>query len=820
MPSPRGRRLNEILQDLRFGLRALLKSPGFALVALLTIGIAIGANAAIFSFVDGILLKKLPYDDPDRIVRVLEVPPGGGRNGISTLNYLDWAKQNTVFEYIAGQAWGTVSLTGVENPVQIPCEQVSVHFWDIFRVTPALGRNFAEGEDQMGREHVALISNSFWISQFGADPKVLGRTLTLDGEPYTVVGVLPPGRTDLTATKIWRPLAFPAGNMTRDFHWFGAWARLKEGVNLKQARTQMDALAIRIAHDFPKSNKGWGIGLDTFTSVTVNPYLRTSVLVLMGAVGMVLLIGCANLANLTLVRGISRQREVAIRAALGAGRWRLMRQFLTESLLLSFGGGALGVLVAYGGLAALKATMPEGTLPPNVQVVMDARVLLFVLGLALLTGVLFGVAPALKATRTDLADSIKEGALGMSSGSSSKVFRGALVVAEVALAFVLLAGAGLLIRSFLNMQNVETGVDPVGVVTAYLPISPRKFHTAGEFKAYLHRISEAVGAVPGVREVAFTSALPMQGWGYGMPFQIVGAKDVDVANRPDCFFKMVGPSYLRAVGMRLTKGRFLNEHDVKGAPPVAVINETMAKKFFPGVNPVGKRIRIEEIAFAETKLGPEIPWEVVGVVADEKVGGLGESNDYSPGVYVTFEQSPQTGQAIVVRGATESPLLQKAIRAAIRGVDRDQIVDGMKTLEQIKHESVGSDRFRTALMGIFACVALVLAAIGLYGVISYSVLQRTREIGIRSVLGASPRSILGLVLRGGLTLTATGLVLGMGAAFGLARFLSSMLFNVGKNDPATFCAVAGLLLGIALAACLLPARRAMRVNPITALRHE
>lgn len=811
--------MNEILQDLRFGLRALLKSPGFALVALLTIGIAIGANAAIFSFVDGILLKKLPYDEPDRIVRVLESPPGGGRNGISTLNYLDWAKQNTVFEYIAGQAWGTVSLTGVENPVQIPCEQVSVHFWDIFRVAPALGRNFAEGEDQMGREHVVVISNAFWVSQFGADPKVLGRTLTLDGEPYTVIGVLPPGRTDLTATKIWRPLAFPPGNMTRDFHWFGAWARIKRGVTLQEARTQMDALAIRIAHDFPKSNKGWGIGLDTFPSVTVNPYLRTSVLVLMGAVGMVLLIGCANLANLTLVRGISRQREVAIRAALGAGRWRLMRQFLTESLLLSFGGGALGVLVAYGGLAALKAAMPDGTLPPNVEVVMDARVLLFVLGLALLTGVLFGIAPALKATRTDLADSIKEGALGMSSGSSSKGFRGALVVAEVALAFVLLAGAGLLIRSFLNMQNVDPGVDPTGVVTAYLPISPKRFHTAEEFKAYLHRISEAVAAAPGVREVSFTSALPMQGWGYGMPFQIVGAKDVDVANRPDCFFKMVGPAYLRAVGMRLTKGRFLSEHDVKGAPPAAVINETMARKFFAGENPIGRRIRIEEIAYAATKLGPEIPWEVVGVVADEKVGGLGDTYE-SPGVYVTIEQSPQTGQAIVVRGATDSPLLQKAIRNAIRGVDRDQIVDGMKTLDQIKRESVGSDRFRTALMGIFACAALVLAAIGLYGVISYSVLQRTREIGIRSVLGASPRSILGLVLRGGLALTATGLVLGIGAAFGLARFLSSMLFNVGTYDPATFCGVAGLLLGIALAACLLPARRAMRVNPIVALRHE
>jgi len=812
--------LSEFLQDLRFGLRTLLKSPGFAVVAVLTIGIAIGANAAIFSFVDGLLLKQLPYDEPDRIVRVLEKPPGGGRNGISTLNYLDWESQNTVFEYIAGQFWGTASLTGVENPVQIPCEQVRVHFWDIFRVTPAIGRNFADGEDQPGHEHVALISNSFWISQFGSDPKILGRTMVLNGEPYTIIGVLPPGRTDLTATKIWRPMAFPPGNMTRDFHWFGAWARLKRGVNLQQAQTQLDALAIRIAHDFPKSNKGWGIGLDTFPSVTVNPYLRTSVLVLMGAVGMVLLIGCANLANLTLARGVSRQREVAIRAALGAGRWRLMRQFLTESLLLSFGGGALGVFVAYAGLAALKATMPDGMLPPNVQVGMDARVLLFVLGLSLLTGVLFGIVPAFRATRSDLAESVKEGALGMSTGSSSRVFRGALVVAEVALAFVLLAGAGLLIRSFLQMQVVETGFDSTGVVAAYLPISARRFHTADEFKAYLHRITDAVGAVPGVRDVAVTSALPLRGWGYGMPFQIVGAKDVDVANRPACFFKMVGPTYFRALGIRLQKGRFLSEHDLKGTPPVAVINETMAKKFFPGKDPLGQRIRIEEIAFAQTKLGPEIPWEVVGVIADEKVGGLGQTNDDSPGVYVSFEQSPQTDQAIVVRGATESPLLQKSIRGAIHEVDKDQIVDGMRTLEQIKRESVGYDRFRTALMGIFAGVALLLAAIGLYGVISYSVLQRTREMGIRSVLGASPASILGLVLRGGLMLTLTGLVLGVGAAFGLAQFLSSFLFNVGKYDPVTFSAVAGILLLIALASCILPARRAMKVDPIVALHYE
>jgi putative ABC transport system permease protein len=812
--------LNEILQDLRFGIRTLLKSPGFAFVALATLGIGIGANAAIFSIVDGVLLKPSLFPEIDRMVQVLEKPPGGGRNGISTLNYLDWEKQNTAFEYIAAQRWGTVSLTGVETPVQVTCEQVRVHFFDVFQTKATLGRLFAPGEDEVGRDHVAVISNAFWVSQFGSSPSVLGRTMILDGEPYTIIGVLPPGRADLTTTRIWRPMSFPPANMTRDFHWFGAWALLKRGVTLEQARTQMDALAIRIAHDYPKSNKGWGIGIDSFSSVLVGDQLKQSLYLLMGAVGMVLLIACANLANLTLARGISREREVAIRAAMGAGRWRLVRQFLTESLLLSIGGGALGLLLAYSGLHLMKATMPDGTIPPNLQVTMDSRVLLFVLGLAVVTGILFGIVPAFKATRSDLTNPIKQGGTGSSSSHSSKRFRGALVVAEVALAFFLLTGAGLLIRSFFRMQAVDTGFDSTNVVTADLPISDRRFASATEFKLYIHRISDAVAAVPGVRDVALTSALPLSGWGYGMPFQIVGATPLDVANQPDCFFKMVGSTYFHTLGIRLTKGRLLNEHDVQGSPPAAVINETMAKKYFANEDPIGKQIKVEEIAFAQTKLGPEIPWEVVGVVADEKVGGLGSDNSYNPGMYVTTEQSPVTYQSIVIRGQTDSTLLQRSIRDAIHGVDKDQVVDNMKTLDQIKVESVAGERFRLILMGIFASVALLLAAIGLYGVISYSVVQRTREIGIRTALGANPGNIRGLVLRSAMTLTALGLLIGIAGALGLTQLLSSMLFNTGKYDPLTFAAVAGGLAIVALVACLIPATRAMKVSPIVALRYE
>ncbi len=812
--------MSDLIQDLRFGIRTLCKSPGFAIIAVLTLAIGIGANAAIFSYLDGILLRPSPYAAVARMVRVLEKPPGGGRNAISTLNYLDWEKQNTVFEYLTAQVWGTVTLTGTENPEQVGCETVSLHFFDVFKDTPAMGRVFAPGEDRVGQDHVAVISHLFWMDRFGGDPNVLGRTLSLDGEPYTVIGVMPSGIFDRTGTRIWRPLAFAPENMTRDFHWFVAWALLKPGITLEQARTQMDALAGRIAHDYPKSNKGWGVGIDPFSEVLVNPQLRQSLFVLMGAVGMVLLIACANLANLSLARGIAREREVAIRAALGAGRWRLMRQFLTESVVLSLFGGALGLLVAYGGLQALKVTIPPGILPPNVYVAMDARVLLFVLGISILTGVVFGIFPAIKATRPDQVTVIKQGGHGASAGRARQRLRGAVVVAEVALAFMLLTGAGLLIRSFFKMQAVNPGFDPTNVITAYLPISYKRFPAADEFRIYLRRLTDRLREIPGVRDVALTSALPLQGWGYGMPFQIAGANPVDPANRPACFFKMVSPSYFRALGIRLTRGRFLDEHDVKGALPATVINEAMARKYFPNENPIGQRILVEEIAFGRTALGPEIPWEVVGVIADEKVGGLGSNNDYSPGLYVTHDQSPQTGQALVVRGNLAPASIQRLIPKAIHEVDPDQVVEDLKTLEQIKTESVGADRFRALLLTIFAGVALALSAIGLYGVISYSVVQRTQEIGIRAALGADAANIFGLILRSGMTLTALGLILGIGGAFGLTRFLASMLFGIGSNDPVTLAVVAATLALIALLACYLPARRAMKVNPIVALRCE
>jgi putative ABC transport system permease protein len=784
-----------------------------------TLAIGIGANTAIFSFVNGVLLKPLPYGEPERIVRVLEKPPGGGRNGISTLNYLDWQKDNTVFEYMAAQTGGSVTLTGVTEPVQLRGARVSPHYFDIFGIQATLGRTFAADEDQLGKERVAVLSHALWMSQFGADPGVIGRSIKLDGFAHTVIGVLPAGSAfDRAFAQIWRPLAFEPQNMTRNFHWFGAFAKLKRGVTVKQATEQMDTIGARIAKDYPDSNKGWGVGIDPFADTVVGTQLRQSLYVLLAAVGMVLLIGCANLANLTLARGAGREREVAIRASIGAGRGRLVRQFLTENVLLSTCGGILGLLLGLALKAGLEAAILPFSLPREANVALDSRVLLFTLALAIFTGVIFGLAPALQATRPNLASCMKEGGRGASSGGRHSV-RSALVVTEVALAFVLLTGAGLLIRSFFQMQQVDTGFDSTNVLTAQLPIPDKQYPNPEQLNAYLRQVVDRVEALPGVRDVALSSALPMQGWGYGMPFQRADKPIVDRANRRGCFFKMVSPSYFRALGMKVRQGRPLGDHDAKGAPQVAVINETMVRLYFKDENPIGKRILVQEIVPGKTQLGPEIPWEVVGVVADEKVNNIDSRGD-NPGMYVSNVQSPVYFQSLVVRAALNPSGLTQPLNRAIHEINKDQSVNEVKTLDQIKAESMATNRLRSLLLTVFASIAVLLAAIGIYGVISYAVEQRTREIGIRAALGASRGDLMRLILRSGMLMAAIGLVLGFGGAFGLTRLLANLLFGVGERDPMTLGAVAAILAFVALLACYIPARRATKVDPMVALRYE
>ncbi len=805
---------------MRYAIRTLLRSPGFTVIALLTLALGIGANTAIFSFVNGVLLKPLPYRDPHGIVMVWEKPPGGTRNGISTLNFLDWKNQNNVFETMAAISYGgNVTLTGDGQPEELTGVRVSASYFDIFGVQAALGRTFAPGEDQLGKNQVVVLSHRLWENRFGADPGIVGRKLTLSGKPCTVIGVMP-ARTpfDRSYAQLWTPLAFEPHDMTRDYHWMLSFARLKPGVTLEKAQAAMNGIGARIAEAYPDSNKGWGVTVDRFEDRIVGRQLRRSLFVLLAAVGAILLIGCANLANLTLARGASREREIAVRASLGAGSWRLIRQLLTENLVLAGAGGGLGVVFGYGMIRGLIRLAPPFSLPSEADVSIDANILFFALGISLLTALLFGLAPALHAARVDPASSMKEGGRSATTGASRARLRSVLIVSEVALAFILLAGAGLLVGSFFRMLQVDTGFSSDNVITARLPIAANRFSRPEQLLQYIRQLDDRLRAAPGVRDVAFSNVLPMEGWGDGMPFLIAGRPFVDRANRRPCFFKRVTSSYFSALGIRLKRGRTFDAHDTRGGAPVAVINEEMARRYFKGEDPIGKRILIQEILYGQPGLGNEIPWEVIGIVGDEQTGSLIDNK--SGGLYVTFDQSPTNDVNMVLHGAIDPRTLNSAIRAAVHGVDKDQAIADLRTMEQIKAATVSSDRMQTMLLAVFAGLALLLAAVGIYGVISYSVTQRTHELGIRAALGASRGSLLSMVIRRGMRLAAIGLAIGAVGALALTRLLGSLLFGISPRDPVTMVGVAVILSIVALMACYIPARRAAAVDPMVALRYE
>jgi putative ABC transport system permease protein len=811
--------MSTLRQDLRYTLRRLRMGPGFAAMAIATIALAIGANTAMFSFVDGVLLNPLPYPDPDRVVRVLERRPDGGTNGISTLNFLDWKHDSTVFEYLAAQTGWGATLTGLDEPVQLRGARVSPSLLEINGAKVLLGRKFLPDEDEVGKDHVVVLSYALWQSRFGADPSIVGRAITLDGEPYTVVGVLDKGGMfDRSPQQIIKPLAFQPENMTRDFHWFAAIGKLKAGVTLEQARAEMDVIGRRISDEYPDSNKGWGVAVDRLADQIGGQGLRTPVIALFVATAFVLLIGCANLANIALARGIARRREISVRAALGARRSHLMRQFLTETVVLSLCGGVAGIGVGYLMLRWIKSLLPPFTLPAEVDVRMDTTVLLFALAVSVGTGLLFGLAPALQAARTNLVDTIKDGGAGATPSSPGRRLRGGLVVAEIALAFVLLVGSGLMLRTLMSMLSVDPGFDSTNVLTAALPISNTQHPDPVELNAYLDSIRAAVGGVAGVRETALTSALPLQGWGYGMPYQIANRDLVDRARRGGGFFKMVTPSYFQTLRINVLKGRGLSEQDTAGAPKVAVINETLAKKEFQNEDPIGQKILVQQIVPGQTALGAEIGWEIVGVIADEKINGL--RDETSGGLYVTMEQSPVYFASLVVRAAIEPRSLETAVRGAVAGVNADQALSNVRTLEQITDESLVANRVQSLLIGIFAGVALLLAAIGIYGVIAYAVTQRTHELGIRAALGASGTSLRALVFRDGMRLVLVGLALGLVGSIALGRLVSSMLYGVSARDPLTLAVVTVVLAAVAAAGCFFPARRATKVDPMIALRYE
>jgi putative ABC transport system permease protein len=794
-----------------------LKAPAFFTVAVLTLALGIGANSAIFSFVDAALLKPLPYENPERILQIWEKPPGGGNNVVSAMNFLDWQSQASSVEAMTATTGGSLTLTGHGDPVLLRAGRVSAGYFNVFAVAPFLGRTFAPDEDTPGKDHVVVLSHRLWAAQFGSDPGIVGKSLTLDGEPYSVIGVMPARSAfDRSFSQLWRPLAFKPSERTRNFHWLAVVARLKPGVTIEKARSELDAIGARIAVDFPDSNKGWGVSTLRYMDVVVGQQLQRSLYVLLAAVGMLLLIGCANVANLVLARGTAREREVAVRAALGAGRGRLVRQFLAENILLAMVGGLLGVGLGYGLMMGLKFMLPPFYLPAAIDVAMDLRVLAFTLALAVTTGIVFGLAPALSATKLDLAGAMKEGGRGAAGDSGRRRLRSALVVVEVALAFILLTGGGLLVRSFFRMMQVELGFNPANVLTLRLPIASDRFPDSSQLSTYVRQMVTRINAVPGVIGAASTDSLPLEGFSNGMPFLIAGRDQVDRANRQACGFKMVHADYFRVLGIQVIRGRGLTDRDVKGTPPVAVINQSFLKRFMADTDPIGQRLLIQDIIPGQPQLGQEIPWEIVGVIADERTSTL--EGTVRPGVYVPIEQSPSTFVNMVVRSAIEPATLSRAITEAIHELNRNQVVSDVRTLEEMKSTSVASTRLRTTLLAVFAALALLLSAIGIYGVISYTVAQRTHELGVRAALGASAKALIGMVVSNGMALTLVGLVLGIAGALGLTRLLGTLLFGVSPRDPVTLGGAAAILAAVALLACYVPARRAARMDPLVALR--
>jgi putative ABC transport system permease protein len=807
--------LEQLWQDIRFGLHMLAKNPGFTVVAVLTLALGIGANTAMFSLVDAVLLEPPPYSHPERIVVVWEKLPGGERSRISTLNFLDWKNQNTVFEAMAALWWDSMALTGGDVPVELVALRLSAPYFSIFGARPLLGRTFAPDEDQPGKEHVVVLSHRVWENRFGANPSVIGRSIQLNGEAYTVIGVMPPKPFDQLVADLWVPLAFEPKEMTRDYTWLMVWARMKPGVTLEQAQQEMKVLGACIAHDYPQSNKGRSVIVDRYAEQRFNATLK-SLIVLFAAVCAVLLMCCVNLANLVLVRGA--EREVAVRSALGGNRGRSVRLFLTESVLLAGLGGMAGVFLGWGMMLGLKSWLPPDVLPGDADVRLNGSVLLFTAALVVVTGFLFGVVPALHGSRINLVESLKEGGRGATHGVTRKRVRSVLVGAEIALAFSLLSGAGLLLRSFDQLQEVNLGFDPTNVITMSLPMLSKDYPDGPRLLNYQHQVVDRVRAVPGVRNAALATAPPLRGWWFGLPFQIEGRPIVDRSNRPECGFKIVSPTYLSTVGMHMLKGRWLEEADAPGAQPVVVINETLARRYFKEQDPVGQRLRMPQIVPDQPALGPEIPWQVVGVVADEKVWNLAET--YC-GSYVSYKQSPtEFARTLVVRGEKDPTHLVKSIQSAVWQINKNQPFDLIKTVDQLKSERLEDDRARTVLLGIFGIVALMIAAIGVYGVMSNAVAQRTHEMGVRAALGASAWDQLYLVLKGGMTLTAIGIGIGIAGALALTRFLASLLFGVSPYDPWTLTVALLVLAAVAGAACFIPARRATKVDPMVALRYE
>ena len=814
--------MTKLLQDLRYGLRVLRKSPGFAAVAMLVLALGIGANTAIFSVVNAVLLRPLPFEDPARIVHVWHVPPpksfpGITRFSVSTANYLDWRRQNDVFEDMAIYTGSSMNLTGGDKAESLMAATVAPNFFSVLGVKPLLGRTFLAGEDEPGQNHKVVLTHAFWQSRFGGDRNIVGKQITLDDEPYTVVGVMGPKfMYPMWEEKLWTPLTLSAKErVVRGEHHSIVIARLKRGVDIKQAQTEMSTISDRLARQYPEDDKDWGAVVVPLREDIVGD-VRPALLVLLGAVAFVLLIACANVANLLLARALARSKEIAIRTALGASRVRLIQQLMFETILLALGGGMAGLAVAKFGVDLIVHFLAQ-QLPRATEISLDASVLGFTLAISLLTGIIAGIVPSWKLSKANVNETLKQG-LGRAGDSGGNRTRSVLVVCEVALSLVLLAGAGLMIRSLWNLRSTNPGFDTRNVLTFSLPIPRTRYKSPTEEINFWNQALARIRALPGVETAAAVDDLPFNG-GSHQPIAIEGRPAVAMSEQPEVDVRVISTGYLRAMHIPLVRGRDFNDGDTADKPGAILISEAMAKRFWPNEDALGKRLTM---TFAPEKIR-----EVVGIVGDVKLDGLDQA-ELNSAIYEPLAQisAPPSGEwrsfglDVVVRTTTPPATLVSAVTNSVHEIDPQQAVAHVMTMDQFMAESISPQRFNMLLLATFAGLALVLAAIGIYSVLSYAVRRRVREIGIRMALGAQIRDVLRLVVFEGMKPAVAGMLIGLTGALLLGRVLAKLVFGVKTTDPVTFAAVSILLMAVALLATVVPAYRATRVDPMRTLRDE
>ncbi|MFZ0633167.1 MAG: ABC transporter permease [Acidobacteriaceae bacterium] len=807
--------MQTLLQNLRFSLRTLGRNPGLTITVLLTLALGIGANTAIFTVDYETLLAPLPYPQPDQLVMVWSKIQTF-RNVVSAGDYLDWKRQATVFQDLNAWTGQSFNVSTREQPEYIQASQTTVGWLQMMGEPLLLGRYFLPEEGVEGRDHVVILTHKLWV-KLGANRKIVGTTLRLNGEPYTVVGVQRAGTYDRGDAQMYVPLVFKPDQINHDFHWLLVMGRLKPGVTLEEARQNMNAVTTHVAEQYPKSDKGWGAKVEPLKDDFLPPERIQMLWLLLGAVGFVLLIACANVANLLLARGMTRQKELAVRSAVGAGRKRIFGQLITESIVLALAGGALGVGVGYGMLQGLIAAMPPNTLPSEADLTLNIPILLFTLGATMLAGVLAGCAPAWYASRVDPGETLKEGGrTGTSVGKHQ--LRRALVVGEFALALALLAGAGLAIHSFWNLTKVDLGIRTDHILTFFLPVPDERSRDPAQITSYYRDILAHIDAVPGVQHATAMTGMPLYGAGFGMPFTIVGGPTyADPSQRPTANFGMVTPDYFATFGIRVERGRIFSEQDTATSPKVAMVSESFVQQYFKDKDPLRQQISVEQLIPGVTKLGPPIEWQIMGVYHDVHAA---DSRNIRPEILIPFWQIPWPQAGLAVRTAEKPLAILQAIGGAVHAVDPDVALAQPETMDQIREDTMSDERFTLVLFGSFAVVALFLAALGIYGVMAFSVAQRSHEIALRMALGATRNRVVALVVREGAILAAIGLVLGLVGAYFVGRAMQSILFDVHALDAAAFASVGTILLTTALLACYLPARRAASTEPMRVLRME